>query len=135
MHSGARRSVFRVYLRADHGSMHVPRHKRVELLADTQQGPGAYDFQNRLKAIERDGQHSKSDQGRKTLARDHSVIDLQHEKRCRQGQKVDHRTDQRDAEASSLEGGGCRRDRRSRRPLSNGLYHQEMRLMPPKRRR
>jgi hypothetical protein len=77
----------------------------VERKADVQQDARAQDFQEAHEDIERGGDHHQPGQRRQAAARDHPVVDLQHEERSGERENVDETAHQRRAGEGAAKGG------------------------------
>jgi hypothetical protein len=85
--------------RQPHHNIENPRMERlVERGADTAEDTSPDQIENALGNIEPDRQHNQADQGRHAAARQHPVIDLEHEQRTGQIEQVDHAAHDADAD-------------------------------------
>ena len=69
-----------------------------EPAGDPDQDPVADDVQHRLETVEAERQHAQCDQGRHAAARQHPVVDLQHEEGAGEIQDVQDGCKNRDAQ-------------------------------------
>ena len=70
----------------------------VERGADAAQDAAADQVEHALRHVEAAGEDDQADQGRNAAARQHPVVDLQHEDRAGQIEQVDHAAHQADAD-------------------------------------
>ncbi|MGY4431517.1 hypothetical protein ACVWWO_003994 [Bradyrhizobium sp. F1.13.1] len=83
---------------ADDGVEHPLVQGFVQRGADPAQNPVADHVQNALRHVEETGEDDQADQGRNAAARQHPIVDLQHEDRPGQIEQVDHAAHQADAD-------------------------------------
>ena len=82
----------------DDGLEHAGIDGLVERGSDPPEDASAQQVEHALGDVEAAGEHDEADQGRHAAARQHPVIDLQHEDRAGQVQQVDHATHEADAD-------------------------------------
>jgi hypothetical protein len=76
----------------------------IERGADTAQDSDPDQVKNALGHVQSAGKNGEADQGRHAAARQHPVVDLQHEQRAGQIQKVDHAAHDADADEGAAAG-------------------------------
>ena len=73
----------------------APAQRLVERGADAHEHAAAEDVEHALEGVEHEGDHGQADERRHAAARQHAVVDLEHEERARQVEHVDHGAHQR----------------------------------------
>ena len=76
----------------------------VERGADASENAAAEQVEQALGDVEAGGEDDQADQGRHAAARQHAVVDLQHEDRAGQIQQIDHATHDADADERAAAG-------------------------------
>ena len=82
----------------DHGFEHPAIERFIERRADPSEDSSAQQVKHALSQVQSAGQDRQPDQGRHAAARQHPVVDLQHEQRAGQIQQVDHAAHDADAD-------------------------------------
>jgi len=104
----------------------------VEAVADTNENPAADCVDDALRGVECPRQNEQRDERGNTAARDHPVVDFEHEQRAGEHQNVAHAAEHGDGDKSPPAGGQGRRKlcRRRRLPRqagelahAGGAYH------------
>ena len=70
--------------------------RSIEGIGDTDENAGTNDIEERLRPEQHGSQHGQRHQGRHAAARQHTVIDLEHEHGARQHEDIDHEAEERD---------------------------------------
>ena len=96
-------------------------------MADAHQDAAADHVDDALRAVEAGHQDQQRDQRRHAAARQHAVIDFEHEQRAGEHQKIAHAAEQRDGEegpAAGAERGGKFGTRGRLPQRAEGLVHE-----------
>jgi hypothetical protein len=72
--------------------------RTIKISSDAHEHAGADEIEHALEGIERKRQDGEPDEGGHAAARDNTIVDLQHEKRAREIEHVDHGRHQTDAQ-------------------------------------
>ena len=75
---------------------------RIDLSADADEQASAHGVEQRLEDEQNGRQHTQRDKRRHAAARQHAIVDLQHEQRAGQHQDVDQPAEHADADEGSL---------------------------------
>ena len=87
-----------------HGVEHPLVERFIERGADPPEDPAADQVEHALRNVEAAGEDDQADQRRHAAAREHPVVDLQHEERAGQIEQVDHATHDADADEGGAAG-------------------------------
>ena len=101
--------------KADDRVVDAQAERLVERLADAHQDAAAHQLEDALEGVEHRGEDGEAHQSRHAAARQHPVIDLEHEERAGQHQHVAHAGEEPDAEEGAAAGGERRRQLGARR--------------------
>ena len=87
-----------------HGFEHAGVEGFVERGSDAAENAAADQVEAALGDVQAAGENHQADQGRHAAARQHAVVDLQHENRAGQVQQIDHATHDADADEGAATG-------------------------------